>query len=702
MRLFLSVLAMILSGAAPALAIDPSFDCDKAAAPLEYTICGDAELRRLDAALGGLFKERRAMLPEAKKAAFVQEQRDWARARLQKCAIPASIDRPMTEPERWLWAPCLADVYRVRLAALGQPDVPPEHAAPQDQPGFLHPLCLVRAVGLPMEESGEDSLPAVPLAACNRGFRHVPVLRDKDSQTAAGLSDHFEEFHVTLLPPVPLPGGDEAMVMRAKLAGLPGDFSAVYRLSRRNGQLTGRALVAGGETCHGGIFGDVAVVNGKLRVASAVDALRFLGYGATAALPETATAGLEDCPTCCYGYAETDYPLTPGGEAVFVSATVGHYPRESTVPQQQCLDRLATRPGGDVSAVHSFSATDLRRLTARYLQDCIAAAPVAPQATGLDCARPGTPLQHLVCGDRELVRLHGNLETLVAQQRGMLPTAQRAAFDHEQQAWTANHRDCGIAATGGKPDLRQRWDWAPCLAARYRMRVTALGLPEPTPEPFKIIHPMCVLAAAGGVTGKPEAVPLADCNHGYSHMAAVQDGTLISLPGTEEGAPAIDYRRIASLPDGASAVLLQFGDGDRQRSSVWSMTVANGVLTGGKLIDGGDNCRGGIFNVTVAGGRLQVESNATPAGLIGATSGLPDCPTCCYATILRDHPVTGGAGTLASASLAPLAADSPLAEAKGAMACLNRLTDSTRPRRMDAAALADLQARFDRDCRAGR
>lgn len=701
MRLFLSALAVILGGTFPALAVEPSFDCGQAGSPVEYTICGDPELRRLDAALGKLFKDRRAALSEPQKAAFVQEQRDWARARPQKCAIPASIDRPMTEPERWLWAPCLADVYRVRLAALGEPDVPPDDTAPQDRPGFIHPLCLVRAVGLPMEESGEDPLPAVPLAACNRGFRHVPVLADKENLSAAGLSDHSEEFQVTLLPLVPLPGGDDAVMMRARFADLPGDYSAVYRISRKNGQLVGRPLAGGGETCHGGIFGNVSVVNGKLRVARTIDARRFLGYGATAALPEAAVAGLDDCPTCCYGHAEFDVSLTGDGDPVFVSATVGHFPRESTVPQQQCLDRLATRPGGDLGSMHAFSAADLRRITARYLQDCAAAAPVAqPAAAALDCTRPASPLQHLLCGDRELRRLHDTLEGLVARRRGPLQAAPRAEFDREQQTWAAGHRDCGVPATGGKPGLRQTWEWAPCLAARYRARVTALGQPEPTPEPFKVIHPMCVMATAGGVTGKPEVVALADCNHGYSHMAAVQDGTLISLPGTDEGTPSIDYRRIAALPDGGSAVLLLYGAGDRQHSEVWNMMVAQGVMTGRKLIEGGDNCRGGIFNVTVNGDRLSVESNATPADLAGA-AGLPDCPTCCYGTMTREYPAAGGNGVVVSATLAAAQAATALPGPNARQACLDRLAGRARPLALDAAALGDLRRRFARDCGPG-
>lgn len=86
----------LAAAAAPA----PSFDCAKAATPVEKTICADADLARLD---GELVAAYRQALGQARDGdALKSEQQTWLRQVRNKCPSAA----------------CLTDAYQARIAAL--------------------------------------------------------------------------------------------------------------------------------------------------------------------------------------------------------------------------------------------------------------------------------------------------------------------------------------------------------------------------------------------------------------------------------------------------------------------------------------------------------------------------------------------------------------------------------------------------------
>jgi uncharacterized protein YecT (DUF1311 family) len=81
----------------------PSFDCAKAAAPLEHAICSDIALARLDRDLADKYNEK--MTYTDNKDQLRQQQRDWLATRAKICGGGNAV-------------PCLTKLYRDRLAAM--------------------------------------------------------------------------------------------------------------------------------------------------------------------------------------------------------------------------------------------------------------------------------------------------------------------------------------------------------------------------------------------------------------------------------------------------------------------------------------------------------------------------------------------------------------------------------------------------------
>ncbi|HLK91961.1 MAG TPA: lysozyme inhibitor LprI family protein [Polyangia bacterium] len=101
MRALLTVSCCLAGVAAAApVAAAASFDCAKARAPIEKTICGDAALSELDGRLAAAY--RRALALASDPEALKTEQRAWLTGKRKSCAD----------------AVCLKQAYAARLAAL--------------------------------------------------------------------------------------------------------------------------------------------------------------------------------------------------------------------------------------------------------------------------------------------------------------------------------------------------------------------------------------------------------------------------------------------------------------------------------------------------------------------------------------------------------------------------------------------------------
>ena len=137
------VLVVLALPATSVRAEQASFDCLKAAAPIEQLICSDPQLLTLDGALGDAFAKYRQRGPEKERAGALAEQRAWLALRLKQCDVPAKGGAELALEVRWRTAPCLNEMYRARLAALGAPADPPQPSLPQlaDPGSFTRIAC---------------------------------------------------------------------------------------------------------------------------------------------------------------------------------------------------------------------------------------------------------------------------------------------------------------------------------------------------------------------------------------------------------------------------------------------------------------------------------------------------------------------------------------------------------------------------------
>ena len=240
------------------LAEGASFDCLKAATPIEQIICSDPQLITLDGALGEAFAGFRQRLPEKDRAGALAEQRAWLALRLKQCEVPTKGGEEVALDVRWRAAPCLDEMYRARLAALRAAVEPPAPALPQSvEPGFIHPACLWHLVEQDPDEKTRTP-PRIPLGACTLGSRHIPISAGKDgSLSAPGAAEGFNSSLSYRLVGK-LPDGRDVAVIWYNSGGT-GQFSELYLLQRtptsglRDVLLSGELIGGGGDRCNGGI-----------------------------------------------------------------------------------------------------------------------------------------------------------------------------------------------------------------------------------------------------------------------------------------------------------------------------------------------------------------------------------------------------------------------------------------------------------------
>ncbi len=85
----------------------PSFDCKKAATPVEHALCADLALSRLDRDVADLYRSKHRSSDASANDQLRQGQRDWLASARQACTGGALV-------------PCLTKLYRDRLVALNK------------------------------------------------------------------------------------------------------------------------------------------------------------------------------------------------------------------------------------------------------------------------------------------------------------------------------------------------------------------------------------------------------------------------------------------------------------------------------------------------------------------------------------------------------------------------------------------------------
>jgi uncharacterized protein YecT (DUF1311 family) len=369
-------LVVLVMPATSATAETASFDCLKAAAPIEQLICSDPQLLTLDGALGDAFAKYRQRLPERDRAGALAEQRAWLALRLKQCDVPAKGGAELALEVRWRAAPCLDEMYRARLAALGAPADPPQPPLAQlADLGFIHPNCLWPIIDQDPEET--KTAPRIPLEACARGNRHIAVTTgDQGSFSAQGAVEGFPTWlSYRLLGKLP-DGRDIAIVWYN--SGGTGQFSELYLLRRaptdglRELVLTGELIGGGGDRCNGGI--EEAKLSGgpALEVDYNLTPLDLLSE-ADEGVAEQAFEGLLSCAICCIGTVRRRLDLVSKKETM-VSATITQFLDDEMATGgaksvQACFDALTRKAAG--SLPHTFSPAEINGLAQSFAKTCL-------------------------------------------------------------------------------------------------------------------------------------------------------------------------------------------------------------------------------------------------------------------------------------------------------------------------------------------
>ena len=297
-----------------AFAVEPSFDCAKAAAPMERLICGDGALASLDRQLADAFAKRRRDGNPTAVAALIRQQRQWLKDRDRACPIsapPANDELPWAA--RWQSAPCVAALTRARLSELGVTGVgpPPAEISRTD---YVHPLCIAAA------QPYFDNIvpPPVPVAACNAGNAHNPPKPGRAGLVVTGPQSAAYPFYAYQRLGA-LPDGSEVGLVQANAGNSlnVSEIVALHREPRADGtvMLSVDTLVPGGDLCAAGMV-SAQLGEGALEVVEhATPAELMLAAGAkmTKASPD-GEKSLADCTACCAGTVLRRWPLRELGK----------------------------------------------------------------------------------------------------------------------------------------------------------------------------------------------------------------------------------------------------------------------------------------------------------------------------------------------------------------------------------------------------
>ena len=353
-----------------------SFDCLKAATPIEQLICSDPQLMELDGALGEAFAGFRQRLPEKDRAGALAEQRAWLALRLKQCGVPTKGGEEVPLDVRWRAAPCLDEMYRARLAVLGSPAEPPPALPQLAEPGFIHPACLWQIIEQDPDEKMKPA-PRIPLGACATGNRHIPVTLGEDGDfSAEGAAEGFPtSLSYRLLGK--LPDGREVAVIWYNSGGT-GQFSEIYLLQRAPASghnevlLSGELIGGGGDRCNGGVE-EVKLIEGRaLEVDFNITPLDLVSEAGEEAA-EQAFDDLLSCAICCTGTVRRRLDLASKKETM-ISATITQFVGDETAAGgsrsvQACFDGVVRASAR--SLPHTFSPAEITTLVQSFLKTCL-------------------------------------------------------------------------------------------------------------------------------------------------------------------------------------------------------------------------------------------------------------------------------------------------------------------------------------------
>lgn len=370
LRLLVFLLAVISAGVEPALADDtpgPSFDCNKARAPIELVICTDLALGTLDGALGKAYFERREALSGEARETLLADQREWLGKRTASCPVPKDPETDIVG--RWKAEPCLVKLYEARIRALGGQVPILAEGAPA---AMVPPLCFDALQLFGMVETAAGAGSVIDLSLCRAALAHVPV--------EPGAPGYFFQRRADFRFPAGTMGyhsiatlSDGRWILElVDNGGGTGWFSSLLLMQRRGEDLVLERSIFFGDRCNGGLDSAEHLDGTRIRAEVNITSTGLIALPDAGAKDDQIPGidDLSDAAVSCIGKARYDIDLGSGAET-FVGVTVDQLPDAETTASyhlQPCFNRLVERQLGTLPGF--LTAQDVSALVRDFLQKC--------------------------------------------------------------------------------------------------------------------------------------------------------------------------------------------------------------------------------------------------------------------------------------------------------------------------------------------
>ena len=166
--------------------------------------------------------------------------------------------------------------------------------------------------------------------------------------------------------------------------------------------------------------------------------------------------------------------------------------------------------------------------------------------------------------------------------------------------------------------------------------------------PAGTVHPLC-LAHFFGLTGGDPTRPVSveACNRRYAQAANASQFT---------------YRNVGRIPDGGDAVVVSYRTGGEAAAATALVALRrhDGLISVGRLVEGGDHCNGAITGATPGEGGLDVVFEVGPVGFsrvvrdpaegLDAVMFVERADPVCFGTVVVRHPHSGGPDAVLAAT----------------------------------------------------
>jgi hypothetical protein len=236
---------------------------------LENIICEDGVIANLDTQLADAYSKKAKVLSVQEAKSLLSQQRQWLKRRYSECKITPGESDPTTDLQ-WAVAPCLADLYRKRLADFGVTiPQPATDGGISATTGFIHPSCLYLVVGVGswFQQNPDPPMKELPIDACNRGRSHWPMRQNGKFITSLGNDDgdFHQEFGYWFTGR--LEDGRELVVVSYWGGGTMFN-TAVVAITRKTksgqGWMSAEVIYDGGDRANGGILDARPIAGGAI------------------------------------------------------------------------------------------------------------------------------------------------------------------------------------------------------------------------------------------------------------------------------------------------------------------------------------------------------------------------------------------------------------------------------------------------------